>query len=383
MDMSDIDPATERAGLGHHRTGEASEADTAARWRDLLGHLGGDVAGPLTSALERVQELARTGRIERRALRALREELESARLAGMLGQQLARFGAGRPSQSHERVRLTQALQDVLAQRARETEARDIRLEQTPQPVEVIVDASLLFALLDSVLDWALAHARSSIELRIDLKPWPAHARLGCRFAPCPPDQAAPDASAGGLDSLTWRLIEQTAWTMGLRLERRDGPAQTALTLEFPRTVGEQIEGLSALELDDGVAASAPDSRPMAGSQVLVVAARRELRDELRESIRHLGLIVDCVHSVAEAADFCSEGLPHALIYESSLDGERFQQLRSSVLRDAPDLAFVEIAEDGESLETAGFGGQGQARVSRAAIRNSLPAALLFELSKAL
>jgi hypothetical protein len=90
-----------------------------------------------------------------------------------------------------------------------------------------------------------------------------------------------------------------------------------------------------------------------------------------------------VHSVAEAADFCSEGLPHALIYESSLDGERFQQLRSSVLRDAPDLAFVEIAEDGESLETAGFGGQGQARVSRAAIRNSLPAALLFELSKAL
>jgi hypothetical protein len=380
MDISDIDPEVGHTGPGHHGT---SEADAAARWCELLGHLGGDVAGPLTSALERVQELARTGRIERWALRALREELESARLAGMLGQQLARLGAGQPRQSQERVRLAQALQDVLAQRARETEARGIRLEQTPQPVEVIVDASLLLALLDNVLDWALAHARSSIGLRIDLKPWPVHARLTCRFAPCPPDETAPDAGGRGLDSLTWRLIEQTAWAMGLRLERRDGPAQTALTLEFPRTVGEQVEGLSALELDDGVASSAPDSRPMAGSQVLVVAARRELRDELRESIRHLGLIVDCVHSVAEAVDFCSEGLPHALIYESALDGERFRRLRSGVLRDAPDLAFIEIAEDGEGLETAGSGGQGQARVGRAAVRASLPAALLFELSKAL
>src|SRR6058998_1255968 len=76
--------------------------------------------------------------------------------AGMLGQQLARFASRRLRQNHERLQLTQMLRDVLLQRGRETQARGVQLKQVLQPVEVLADASLLFSLLNTVLDWALA-----------------------------------------------------------------------------------------------------------------------------------------------------------------------------------------------------------------------------------
>ena len=76
-------------------TASEGEIDVASRWRDLLRQVGEDVAGALTSALGRVESLTSTGRIDRRALRALLGELEAARRAGLIGQQLARFGSGR------------------------------------------------------------------------------------------------------------------------------------------------------------------------------------------------------------------------------------------------------------------------------------------------
>jgi hypothetical protein len=38
-----------------------------------------------------------------------------------------------------------------------------------------------------------------------------------------------------LDSLTWRLIEQTSWTMNLVVERKDDEGVTTLVVEFPQT----------------------------------------------------------------------------------------------------------------------------------------------------
>jgi hypothetical protein len=357
-----------------------ADAD-AARWRDVLTQLGGEIAGPLTSALERVHALTSSGRIERQDLRALRDELETVRQAGMIGQQLARFGSGRLRQAHERMNLTQTLQGVLTHRSRELQARGIRVEQALKPVEVIADASLLFALITALLDWALVHARSSIEFRLDRKAWPAHARLGCRFAHHPADE--PPADAGDrLQTLGWRLVEQIARCMGLPLSRLDGADDVAVQIEFPRTVNDAIEGASALDLDEGFAPST-NSKPLAGSQVLVISSRRELRNAVREAIRHMGLMIDFVHSVAEAEDFCRDGLPHAIVYETAVAGERFSALRDSVLAEVPDLAFVEITEGGTGFEMSGFGSQVAARVGRDSVHASLPSALMFELSRAL
>ena len=94
MDMSDIGrtpamPTPETADT-------APAADVAPeRWHQLVSEMGAEIAAPLTAALERINALTSTGRIDKKGLRSLREEVEAARQIGMIGQQLARFASGR------------------------------------------------------------------------------------------------------------------------------------------------------------------------------------------------------------------------------------------------------------------------------------------------
>jgi hypothetical protein len=356
---------------------EFRPAGADERWCELVGQLGSEAAAPLTAALERVNQLTATGRIDRPSLRALRDELERARGVAMLGQQLARFAVG-VRQNPERLNLAQMLRQALAQRGRETEARGIQFRQVLTAADVMVDASLLFALLNAVLDWSLAHARSPIEFRLDEHSWPARARLACRFSHRPADEAGP-ADAAALDSLPWRLTQQIAWAMGVAIQRHDDACQTALMLEFPITAGEGFDAVTAVEYDPSALSTV--GRPLAGSHVLVLAARTETRTRVREAVRHMGLMIDFVASVEEARDFCRDGPPHALVYESSLAGDRFKALYAELLRDAPALAFIELGEEGDGFAMSGFGGAEVAHVGREAIATGLPSALVFELSR--
>jgi hypothetical protein len=353
-------------------------------WREIISQIGSEVGLPLSSALERVTVLATTGKIDRAGLRMLREEIERARRAGMIGQQLARFASGRIRQSPEQVSVTQMLREVLLQRGREATARQIEINQALKPAEVVVDATLLYALLQAVVDWGLDLAKSNIEFKLDVKAWPPYARLSCRFAhagdePAPGMPAPPQPA---LDSMAWRLVQQIAWTLSLVMDRVVSDHETTLTLEFPRTVAEQIEGVSVVEIDQGFGVS-DNSKPLAGSHVLVVCGGREVRTLVRESIRHMGLLVDFVNTVEEAEEFCRDALPHAIIFESVLVNDRFQRLRTSILNEMANFVFIEIAAEGNALKLSTQGEGQRACLGRDAIMQSLPSALIFELSRAL
>ena len=67
---------------------------------------------------------------------------------------------------------------------------------------------------------------------------------------------------------------------------------------------------------------------MVGRHVLVIASRRETRNSVRDTLRPMGLMVDYVATVDEARQFCSSGLPHAIIFEAALAGENFRKLRA-------------------------------------------------------
>lgn len=385
MAMSEIGRTPVMPPLSMETPASEDPQAESRRWHDLVAQIGVEIARPLTAAMERITTLTNTGRIDRNGLRALREEVEAARQAGMIGQQLTRFASGRLRQSHERLQLADVLNGVLAHRGRETQARGIVLKPLLKPAEVIVDASLLFSLLNSTLDWALANAQSRVDFSVDIKAWPAHAVLTCRFAHRLVDELVDGTNAslpGGLDSLAWRLLEQTAWTMGLVVERKDESRFSTLTLEFPRTASTEIEGASVLELNDGFSAST-NSQPLAGSHVLVIASRRDMRVQIRDALRNMSLIVDFVNSVDEAVVFCRDGLPHAVIIESIQSGERFAHFREEIAREVPDFVFIEIVEEGTVFEMSGFSGSPVARVGRDALANSLPSALMFELSKSL
>jgi hypothetical protein len=153
-----------------------------------------------------------------------------------------------------------------------------------------------------------------------------------------------------------------------------------LMLEFPHTVNEGLATLSMLDFDDGPAAG-PNSQPMVGRHVLVIASRRETRNSVRETLKPMGLMVDYVATLDEAREFCCSGLPHAIIFESALAGENFRKLRADWSSGVPSLAFIEISEQGRELEVIDLGGQRTSRIGRDVIISALPSALMFELAK--
>lgn len=355
-------------------------------WRELVGTVGADIAGPLSEALERIHKLISTGRIDESELRALRDAVDEARQVGMTAQRLTRFGSRRVRVSHERMALTDLLGEVMRHRAREADVRGLPLQclggAPMQAADVLADASMLFSLLNTLVDWALRHADSCIELSVRLKTWPANAVLGCQFLVKP----RPDADgqpAADLDSLTWRLLEQLALTMDLSLQRELDRDQVRLSLEFPRTANASMEGVSSFELNDQGSAGGPNSMPLVGSHVLIVASRRDVRVAMRDAILHMGLLIDLVSSVEEAVDFCRDTLPHALVYEGILEGERLAQLRTEIWAEVPSLAFIEMVEEGQGFTMSDQSTAHVARVAKSSLEESLPSVLLFELSKGL
>jgi hypothetical protein len=357
-----------------------------AHWREIIGQIGTEVGLPLSAALERVTVLATTGKIDRAGLRMLREEIERARRAGMIGQQLARFASGRIRQSPEQISVTQMLREVLLQRGREATARQIEISQALKPVEVMADATLLYALMQAVVDWSLDLAQGKLEFKLDIKAWPPYARLSVRFVHASSDASDRLTPVGtplpSLDSMAWRLVQQISWTLGLVMDRTVSTADTTLTIEFPRTVQDEIEGVSVVEIDQGFGVS-DNSKPLAGSHVLVVAGGREMRSLIKESIRHMGLLVDFVTGVEEAEEFCRDALPHAIIYESVLAGDRFQKLRAGIAAEMPSFVFIEVAPEGSALQLSTNSAESGARIGRDAVMQSLPSALIFELSRTL
>jgi len=141
-----------------------------------------------------------------------------------------------------------------------------------------------------------------------------------------------------------------------------------------------MAGVSAIELDDDLSL-VPNSKPLAGSHVLVVSGRREVRALVRDAIRPMGLMVDFTTSVEEAREFCRGGLPHAIVYEAALGGERFDLLRRELTAEVPQLCFITIVEDGHDYESSLRDGLQTTRVGRNALMTALPSALIFELSR--
>ncbi len=355
-------------------------------WRDLVALVGMDIAAPLTEAMERINAMVTTGNINRDDLRSLRAVVEQARQVGIAAQQLTRFAKRRLRLSHERVPLTSIFRDALHHREREARLRGLSLLDAmaidSKATEVLADASLLFSLINTLVDWVLRHAREALSLRVDLTVWPAHALIQCHFAWREADERREFSTPEPLDSLSWRLLEQIAVTMDLVVHRHIEGHRVELTLEFPRTANDSMEGVSSIELSEP-ANPTSSSVPLVGSHVLIVASRRDVRQQLRDGILHMGLLIDMVSSVEEAEAFCRDAFPHAVIYEGILAGERMSQLQTEVWAHVPDVAFIEVVEEGDGFEMSDDAGAAFARVGRGAISSSLSSVLLFELSKGL
>lgn len=374
--MHDTDPAT-LLGSASHRPSDPGDP------HDLVTQLASEVAAALADAAERVTSLATTGRISRASLRALRDEIDRARRVALMAHQVSRLASGRVPVTRERLDLTALLHETVRQRAREIRARGVELRQQLAPAEVRSDAALLPALLQAVLDWSFEHACTVIEIKLSVPGWPGRAQLRVGFGYLPADEVVtaaaplegiPDAA---LDTMSWRLLRQTARALTLELWRRDEHGRSALALDFPDTLAPSLRTL----LDAGAAMPAVNSQPHAGQQVLALSTQGEVRCLVREAVRPMGLMLDFVATVDEARQACGRSLPHVLIYEAALSGDDFERLATELQTDASPPGFIRIVDQGKAFEVLNLGGRAVASVGRDAIIESLPAALQFELAR--
>jgi hypothetical protein len=207
----------------------------------------------------------------------------------------------------------------------------------------------------------------------------ARLQLGLRLGSVDAGPPAAGAStAHRLETLQWQLLRRLAATMGVALERDDGSARCRLTVALPRAVAETR--YVRAQANPGFALGT-HAKPLAGHHVLVVAPRRALRQEVLDAIRPIGLLVDVVASLEEARAFCREGLPHAVVADALLGGDRLLALQDELLAAAPRLPVIAVAEGDEDCAASAAHAMRLARVRRESVADALPAALMFELMR--
>ena len=295
-----------------------------------------------------------------------------------------RLAAGNVRLAHERVDLAALLREAVTLRQRESRSRDIQIKQTYAELNVVSDAALMFSLVETTLDWAFEHARSRLVLRLDAKTSPTRGRLTCAFLRRRPDLSPPgdmvDGQDTALSTLSWRLLQQTAAVLGLVLTRHDTSDRSEMRLTLPDAEAPPATALPGLDTDE-VSSQFWHEQPLAGRHVVVLAAQREVRNIVRDLLRPMGTMIDFVATLDEARQLFEDALPHAIIHEAAFAGERFDQLRSSLLQEAPALAFIQIANGHQAFEVLQAEGHRYASMGVEALHDSLPAALLFELSR--
>jgi hypothetical protein len=220
------------------------------------------------------------------------------------------------------------------------------------------------------------------------------ARLTCAFLRQDPEAArrtATNAAPWGaplaledptLDTVAWRLLQQTSAVLGLALTRRDTAERCELRITFPTSA----TPLAAAPLPPGLRADdiglqAPFTHTLVGRHIVVLSAQRELRNIVRDALRPTGSMIDFVTSLDEAQRLFEDALPHAVVYEASLGGPRLDRLRRTLLLDAPTLVFVRVSPDGNAFEVMEADGHRHASVGLGGLVETLPAALLSELSR--
>lgn len=353
---------------------------------DVVARIAAEVSMPLTAALERVMALTSSGRIDRPSLQALRDEIDDARRVGLRGQQIARFASGEVQQNPERLDLAAMLRAVLDEQARQSPGHVPGAARVVLgAAEVVGDASLVHAVLQSAADWSAAHARTAAQWRLEVQAWPVRARIMCRLAHQSADLVGADSGSpqvptfreSTLDTLDWLLLQYTAHIAGVSVRRDDSPSHSNLTLEFGRTVNLTLEGATAVDLA-GPDAAVPS---IAGCQVLVLAARRETRQRLREALQGQDLLIDYVSTSSAAIQYCEDGAPQMLLYESSFEGEPLRALRQRLSRLVSGVAVVEIVPQGQQCEMGDGTPDGVTRLGAEALRQMLPPVMALEMAR--
>jgi hypothetical protein len=360
-----------------NKPGSPAEADSwklEEHWQELVTSLAEQFTEAVSNLQGQIDQLLAKGRITKLEHRALNIPAERIKLAGVSAQQINRFYGGRIRQSHEKVNMAELVEGVLQERKQELGILGIALRRKLKPVEVLIDPTVAHTFVNAVLDWGMPFG-NRVDVRVDLNAWPQHARLQMRVA----NDGVPPSSSTSSDSLSWMLIRQVAAASGgIDLERHVTAEGVNFTAMFNRTVVQAVDGISAVDLSDEHSSM---FKSLSGTYVLTISPSLQIRADVRDALREIGISSDSVVDFQQARDAIKARMPNLIVVDSEIKDEEFEQFRDDLLREVFEFPFVEISPDDSSFDMSGFGEFSMAKVGRGNIREALGTAVMFELAK--
>ncbi|WP_374643098.1 hypothetical protein [Hydrogenophaga sp.] len=345
-------------------------------WPEMVSNLASQVTEGVSLLQHHLDQLLVKGRLSKLEHRLLSVPAERIKLAGVSAQQVQRFYGGRIRQSHEKVNLADLIEGVLQERKTELGQLGIALRRKLKPLEVLIDPTVAHTFVNAVLDWALPFG-NRIDVRLDLNSWPQNARLQVRVA----NDGLPPSSSAHMDNLSWMLIRQIANSAGGIEPSRDlNDDGVSFTAMFTRTV-QAVDGISAVDLSDDHTRTSM-FKSLSGTYVLTVSPSLQIRADVRDALREIGIASDSVVDLQQAREAMRARMPNLIVVDSELKGEDFDAFRREILREVFEFPFVEISPDDSSFDMSGFGEFSMAKVGRGNIREALGTAVMFELAKA-
>jgi hypothetical protein len=359
-----------------NKPGTPAEADAWSlddHWPELLSALSDQFTESVSALQSQIDQLLAKGRISKLEHRTLNIPAERIKLAGISAQQIQRFYGGRIRQSHEKINMADLVEGVLQERKQELGILGIALRRKLKPVEVLIDPTVAHTFVNAVLDWGLPFG-NRVDVRVDLNAWPQHARLLMRVS----NDGVPPSSSTSSDSLSWMLIRQIALAGGgIEVERDVTGEGVSFTALFNRTV-QAVDGISAVDLSDEHSSM---FKSLSGTYVLTISPSLQIRADVRDALREIGITSDSVVDFNQARDAIKGRMPNLIVVDSEIKDEDFERFRDELLREVFEFPFVEISPDDSSFDMSGFGEFSMAKVGRGNIREALGTAVMFELAK--
>ena len=343
-------------------------------WQELVTALADHFTESVSGLQGQIDQLLAKGRITKMEHRALNIPAERIKLAGVSAQQIHRFYSGRIRQSHEKVNMADLVEGVLQERKQELGILGIALRRKLKPVEVLIDPTVAHTFVNAVLDWGIPFG-NRVDVRMDLNAWPQHARLQMRVS----NEGTPPSSSTSSDSLSWMLIRQIAASAGgIEVERDVTAEGVSFTAMFNRTVVQAVDGISAVDLSDEHSSM---FKSLSGTYVLTISPSLQIRADVRDALREIGISSDSVVDFGQARDAIKARMPNLIVVDSEIKDDDFEKFRDDLLREVFEFPFVEISPDDSSFDMSGFGEFSMAKVGRGNIREALGTAVMFELAK--
>jgi hypothetical protein len=353
--------------------GESDVWSLDDHWPELISSLADQFTENVSALQHQFDHLLASGRISKQEHRAMSIPAERIKQAGLGAQQINRFYMGRIRQTHEKVDMSQLVEGVLQERKQELAILGIALRRKLKPVEVLIDPTVAHTFVNAVLDWSLPFG-NRVDMRLDLNSWPQHARLQLRVA----NDGAPPSSAPTSDSLSWMLIRQIALVSGgIEIDRAQNEDGVNFTAMFTRTV-QAVDGISAVDLSDDHSSM---FKSLSGTYVLTISPSLQIRADVREALREIGISSVSVVDFQQARDVIKSRMPNLIVVDSEIKDDEFEDFRKALLREVFEFPFVEISPDDSSFDMSGFGEFSMAKVGRGNIREALGTAVMFELAK--